>query len=71
MDHGTRELQRRSFNDSAGSQLANFYSEAFTKAYGLKSARQPLNAEFTQASRTRFNFDEMLKSWMHEPGKFL
>ena len=28
-----------SFNDNAGSQLANFYPEAFTRAYGLKSAR--------------------------------
>ena len=61
----------RSFNDSAGSHLASFRPEVFTKAYGLKLVRQPLNIELAQAYRTRFNFDEMLKPWMHEPGKLL
>ena len=59
----------RSFNDSAGSQLANFCPEIFTWACGLKLARQLLNAKFAQSSKTRFNFNENLKSWMHEPGK--
>ena len=59
-----------SFNDTAGSQLAIFRPEVFIRAYGLKPARQPLNTEFSQASKTRFNFDEMLKSWMNEPSKF-
>ena len=59
-----------SFNDSAGSKLANFRPDIFTRTYGLKPARQPLNLEFSQASRTRFNFDEMLKYWINEPGKF-
>ena len=60
----------RSFNDIAGSQLATFYLEVFTRAYALKPAIQPLNAKFSQASNTRFNFDEMLKYWMDELGKF-
>ena len=60
----------RSFNDSAGSQLANFRPEVFIRAYGLKLVRQLLTIEFAKAAKTRFNFDEMLKSWMHQPGKF-
>ena len=60
----------RSFNDSAGSQLSTFRPEVFTKSYGIKPARQPLNAEFSQASKNRFNFHEMLKSWMNEHSKF-
>ena len=60
----------RFFNDSAGWQLATFCPEVFTRAYGIKLARQPFNTEFAQASKTRFNFDEMLKSWMNEPSKF-
>ena len=56
-----------SFNDSGGSQLANFHPEVFIRAYGLKTVRQPLTAEFANASKTRFNFDEMLKYWMQKP----
>ena len=54
-----------SFNDSGGSQLANFHPEVFTKAYALKPVRQPLNEEFAKSSKSRFNFEEMLKLWMH------
>ena len=60
-----------SFNDSTGSQLANFHFEVFTRVYALKPAIQPLTIECAQSSKTRFNFEEMLKSWMHEPGKLL
>ena len=60
----------RSFNGNTGSQLATFHPEVFIKAYGLKPAIQPLNAEFFQASKTKFNFDEMVKYWMNEPSKF-
>ena len=28
------------------------------------------DAKFSKAAKTRFNFDEMLKSWMHQPSKF-
>ena len=61
----------RSFNDSARSQLANFHPEVFIRAYGLKLVRQLLTAKLAKAAKTRFNFDEMLKTWMHQPSKFL
>ena len=61
----------RSFNDITGLQLATLCPEFFTKAYALKPAVQPLNAEFSQPSKTRYNFNEMLKSSMNEPGNFL
>ena len=47
-----------------------FRPKVFTKAYALKTTVQPLNAEFTQYSKTRYNLNEMLKSWMNEPSKF-
>ena len=59
-----------SFNDSVGSCLDTFCPEVFTRAYALKPAIQPLNAEFFQAFKTKFNFDEMVKYWMNEPSKF-
>ena len=51
-----------SFKCSTGLQLANFYLEVFIKYYALKLVRQLLNANFVKASKSRYNFDEMLKS---------
>ena len=59
-----------SFNDNAGSQLATFRLEVLPTSYALKPIIQPLNKEFSQASKTKFNFEEMSKSWMNEPSKF-
>ena len=59
-----------SFNCSTGLQLTNFRLEIFVKAYVLKLVRQLLNADFVKASKSRYNFDEMLKSWMRNPDKF-
>ena len=59
-----------SFNDTAWSQLTNFHLDVFVKAYGLKLARQSLDVDFAKDSKLRFNFDEMLKSWMRESSKF-
>ena len=39
----------RSFNDNAGSQLATFHPEVFTRAYALKLTIQPLDTEFAQS----------------------
>ena len=60
-----------SFNDITGSQLAIFFLDVFIRAYGLKPIRQPLDADFILASKTRFNLTEMLKSWTSERSKFL
>ena len=48
----------------------NLCPDVFVKAYGLKPARQPLDADFSKAYKSRFNFNEMLKSWMSESSKF-
>ena len=63
-------MKYRSFNTSTGSQLANFHSETFVKIYALKPFIQFLDADFVKAAKSRFNFDQMLKSWMNEPRKF-
>ena len=59
-----------SFNDIAGLQLATFLPRVFIRAYRLKPIRKPIDADFVRASKTKFNFVEMLKSWMSEPNKF-
>ena len=51
----------RSFNDSAGSQIATLCPDLFTRSYALKLAMQPLNTVFSQYSKTRYNFNEMMK----------
>ena len=68
IEHANRK--DRYFNESARSHLMNFHPDVFVKAYGLKPARHPLDADFSKASKSRFNFDEMLKSWMRESSKF-
>ena len=56
-----------SFNNSTGFLLANFHSETFVKIYALKPFRKLLNADFVKVVKSRFNFDQILKSWMAEP----
>ena len=63
VDHVNRKYW--SFNDSTGSQLATFRPKVLTRAYALKPTVQPLNAEITQYSKTRYNLSEILKSWMN------
>ena len=61
-----KNTKYHSLNDSAGSHMSHFCPKVFTKVYGLKSARQLLNTEFSQSSRTRFNFNfnvEILHPW--------
>ena len=58
------------FNGSAGSQVATFHPDVFTRAYALKPVVQPLNAEFSQPSQTQYNFNKNMKSSMNEPINF-
>ena len=59
-----------SFNNSIGFLLANFRSETFVKNYALKPFRQLLIVDFVKAAKSRYNFDQMLNSWMTELHKF-
>ena len=68
IDHAN--LKDRSFNTSTGTQLANFCSETFVRIYTLKPFMQLLDADFIKAAKSRFNFYQMLKSWMAELRKF-
>ena len=68
IDHAN--VKDRSFNTSTGSQLANFRSKIFVRIYALKPYTQLLDADFVNTAKSKFNFDQMLKSWMNEPRKF-
>ena len=54
----------RYFNNSTGLLLSNFHFDTFVIIYALKHFRRLLNADFVKATKSRFNFDQMLKSWM-------
>ena len=58
-----------SFYTSTRFLLANFHSENFVKNYALKPFRQLLNADFIKAAKSRYSFDQILKSWMTKPHK--
>ena len=64
VDHSN--TKDHSFNNSIGFLLANFHFETFVKIYSLKPSRELLNADFVKAAKSRFNFDQLLKSWMAE-----
>ena len=68
IDHAN--VKDHSFNTSIGSQLANFCSETFVRIYALKPFTQLLDAYFVNTAKSKFNSDQMLKSWMTEPHKF-
>ena len=68
IDHANPKY--RYFNNSTAFLLASFHSKTIVKIYALKKFRQLLNADFVKAAKSRFNFDQMLKSWMVEPRKF-
>ena len=60
IDHAN--VKDRSFNTSTGSQLANFRSKTFVRIYALKHFTQLLDVEFVKTAKSRFNFNQMLKS---------
>ena len=55
-------LKDRSFNTNIGMQLSNFHFETFVRIYALKPFKWLLDADFIKAAKSRFNFDQMLKS---------
>ena len=68
IDHAI--VKDRSFNTSTGSQLANFCPGTLIRIYALKPYTQLLDVDFVNTAKSKFNFDQMLKSWMTEPHKF-
>ena len=67
IDH--TNVKECSFSTSTGSQLANFCSENFVKIYAHKPYIQLLDADFFNTAKSKFNFGQMLKSYMTEPRK--
>ena len=60
IDH--TNVKDRSFNTSTGSQIANFRLETFVRIYALKPYTQLLDADFVNNAKSKFNFDQMLKT---------
>ena len=60
IDHAN--MKDRSFNTSIGTQLANFRFETFVRIYALKPFTQLRDVDFINTAKSRFNFDQMLKS---------
>ena len=70
MDYRPCQCERSFFQYSTRSHPSNFLPRTFARIYALKLYTQLLDADFVNAAKSNFNFDQMLKSWMTEPHKF-
>ena len=51
--------------------VASFHINVFVIAYALKPPQQLLTAKFLDAAMSKFDFEEVIKSWMDKPAKFI
>ena len=56
--------KERSFNDNVNSPVASFHSDVFVRAYALGPPRQLLTSKFLDEAISRYNYEEVVKSWM-------
>ena len=54
-----------SFNDNTDTLVASFHFDVFSRAYALVPPRQLLTSKFLDEAITRFNYEEVVKSWMN------
>ena len=69
LDHANPEEQV--FNDHIGFFLASFKPDIFSKGYGLGISKQLLNYNFLDEVISRFDYKDVVKSWMENPTKFI
>ena len=62
--------KERVFNDQIGIFLDSFKPDIFAKAYVLGLPKQLLNRKFLDEAISRFNYEDVVKSWMENPTLF-
>ena len=62
--------KEHSFNDNTHTPVALFHSDVFSRAYVLGPPRQILTSKFHDEPITRFNYEEVVKSWMNNTELF-
>ena len=63
--------KERSFNDNTHTPVSSFHSDVFSRAYVLGPPRQLLTSKFLDEAITRFNYEEVVKSWMDNKELFV
>ena len=63
--------EERVFNDHIGIFLASFKLDIFSKAYVLRLSKQLLNRKFLDEAISRFDYEDVVKSWMENPTLFI
>ena len=53
-----------SFNDNTHTPIASFHYDVFARAYVNGPPRKLLTSKFLDEAITRFNYEEVVKSWM-------
>ena len=59
------------FNDHICTFLATLIPDNFSKAYVLGPPKQLMNRKFLDEATSRFNYEEVEKSWMDNPTLFI
>ena len=63
--------ENRVFNDHIGTFLVAFSPDIFAKAYELEHLKQLRSCKFLVEATSRFNYEEVVKSWMENPTLFI
>ena len=54
-----------SFNENTHTPVASFHSDIFARDYALGPPRHILTSKFLDEAINRFNYEEVVKSWMN------
>ena len=56
-----------SFHDTDNTSVSSFYLDVFARAYALGPPKQLLSSIFFDETLSRFNYEEVFKSWIEDP----
>ena len=69
LDHARPKEQ--SFDNHTGTPVTSFHLDVFARENALRPPQQLLTAQFTDATVTQFDFEEVIKYWMDNPTEFI
>ena len=61
------DLNQRMFHDIENVSIASFHPDVFERAYALETPKQLFSPKFFDETLTKFNNEQVVKSWMEEP----
>ena len=58
---------QRMFHDVDNSHICSFHLDVFSRAYALENPKHLLSSKFFDETLNKFNYEEVVKSWMEDP----